>query len=93
MGSDSIDEPKRLIGINKFDYDYKYSQLFTSSDKITINSRTDNITLSSFNNTIIGAGNHIDIISNNYTTIEDTYQDPSHYGAPRSIKIGLEIRY
>ena len=30
---------------------------------------------------------------NNYTTIEDTYQDPSHYGAPRSIKIGLEIRY
>ena len=30
---------------------------------------------------------------NNYTTIEDTYQDPTHYGAPRSIKIGIEIRY
>ena len=30
---------------------------------------------------------------NNYTTIEDTYQDPSAYGAPRSLKIGLEWRY
>ena len=30
---------------------------------------------------------------NNYTTIQDTYQDPSQYGAPRSIKIGLEVKY
>ena len=30
---------------------------------------------------------------NNYTSIEDTYQDPSHYGAPRSIKVGIDFRY
>ena len=28
---------------------------------------------------------------NNYTSIEDTYQDPSHYGAPRSIKVGIDF--
>ena len=30
---------------------------------------------------------------NNYTSIEDTYQDPSQYGAPRSIKLGISIKY
>ncbi|MBI45499.1 MAG: hypothetical protein CMG66_04975 [Candidatus Marinimicrobia bacterium] len=30
---------------------------------------------------------------NNYTNIEDTFQDPSQFGAPRSIKVGIEMRY
>jgi len=36
-----------------------------------------------------------DIISfkNNYTTFEDTYQTPTDFGAPRSIKIGFEWSY
>ena len=30
---------------------------------------------------------------NNYTTINDLYQNPAQYGAPRSVKLGLEIRF
>ena len=39
--------------------------------------------------------NEADVASfrSNYTTIEDTYQDPSSYSAPRSLKIGLEWSY
>ena len=39
--------------------------------------------------------NEADIASfrSNYTTIEDTYQDPNSYSAPRSIKIGIEWSY
>ena len=39
--------------------------------------------------------NEADVASfrSNYTTIEDTYQDPNSYSAPRSIKIGLEWSY
>ena len=43
-------------------------------------------------NNILGSGEK-STFRNNYTTIEDTYQDPSQYGAPRSIKIGVEIKY
>ena len=37
--------------------------------------------------------NSVSSFRSNYTTIEDTYQDPSSYGAPRSIKIGIDFRY
>ena len=72
LGSDSIEEPKRLIGDELYNYEYKGSQLITSSDKITLNSTSDNVILSSFNNFIVGAGNSCNIITENETIIESS---------------------
>ena len=69
LGSDNRDEPKRVIGSN-FNYNYDAGQTLLTSDKITINSRIDDITISSKQNIILGSGNESKIISENSTTIE-----------------------
>ena len=43
-----------------------------NSDKITLNARNNNITLSSFINMDLGAGNNLTINTRNYTTIESS---------------------
>ena len=72
LASDSIDEPIRLIGGDNYNYDFDKSQTFLASDRITLNSRTDNTTISSKINTFIGSGNNIELISNQSTTIESS---------------------
>ena len=78
LGSDDREEAKRIIGgkgvdaSGKFDYNYNKNQTLLTSDKITINSRKDNCTISSKNNTILGSGNEIHLISENFTTIESS---------------------
>ena len=72
LASDSIEEPKRLVGGEQYNYEYSDSQLLTNSNKITINARKDNLILSSFSNTFIGAGQEIKLISNKPTTIESS---------------------
>jgi|TARA_X000001388_G_scaffold76500_1_gene74024 hypothetical protein len=87
LGSDSVDNNPRLVAggneseeTQKFNYEYGNqdgtpilaSQLFINSDKITFNSRKDNITLSSFKNIDVGAGNNLTINTKNYTSIESS---------------------
>ena len=77
LAGDTIEDsegepPKRLIGINNYDYDYVDDQIFLNSKKITFNSKTENTTISSFQNTILGAGNELKIITNHSTTIESS---------------------
>jgi hypothetical protein len=72
LAGDSIEEPRRLIGANDYNYEYSDDQFLLNSKKITFNAKTENITLSSFSNTILGAGNEIKLISNNSTTIESS---------------------
>jgi len=72
LSSDSIEKPTRLVGGEDYNYEYVDSQLLHNSNKITLNSRKDNITLSSFRNTLIGAGGEIKLISNKPTTIESS---------------------
>ena len=72
LASDSVDEPIRLIGGDNYNYDFDKPQTFLASDRITLNSRTDNTTISSKINTFIGSGNNIELISNQSTTIESS---------------------
>ena len=46
--------------------------ILLNSDKITINARNNNITLSSFLNLDLGAGNNLTINTKNYTSIESS---------------------
>ena len=82
LGSDNIQlESTRMISDmvkivndstdpNDIIYNYNKNQLFQSSDRIMINSRTDSIFLSSFQNIHIGSGNTITLSSKNETIIE-----------------------
>ncbi len=87
LASDSVEENKRLVAggndseeTESFDYDFGLddenviisNQIFMNSDKITINARQNNITLSSLVNTDIGAGNNLTINTKNYTSIESS---------------------
>jgi hypothetical protein len=87
LASDTIEENSRLISggndseeTEKFNYDFGLdgeevqigNQIFMNSDKITINARKNNITLSSLVNTDIGAGNNLTINTKNYTSIESS---------------------
>mgnify|MGYP003134023162 CR=1 FL=1 len=64
--------PKRLIGGDNYNYDYTDDQVLLNSKKITFNSKTENTTISSFGNTIIGSGNELKLITNKSTTIESS---------------------
>ena len=66
---------------------FEIYNLFDTLNEYTVNSQTGRAY-----SAIISESSEASF-RNNYTMIEDTYQDPSHYGAPRSIKIGMEIRY
>ena len=72
LGSDNREEPNRIIGGEKFDYQYEGPQLLQSSDRIIINSKQQGLYLSSFGDTVIGSGNKFEIISENETIIESS---------------------
>jgi len=88
LASDVVEGNSRLVGggnmdetQQKFNYDFGddedglpilRNQIFMASDKITINSRIDNITLSSYNNIDVGAGNNLTINTKNFTSIESS---------------------
>mgnify|MGYP003128027758 CR=1 FL=1 len=87
LASDSVKENKRLVGggndsaeTKKFNYNYgkdggdviDSNQIFINSDRIILNARNDNMTISSFVNTDIGAGNNLTINTKNYTSIESS---------------------
>ena len=87
LASDSVEENKRLVAggndseeTEKFDYEFGEenekpilsNQILINSDRIILNSRSNNITLSSFVNTDIGAGNNLTINTKNYTSIESS---------------------
>ena len=61
--------------------------LFDTLNEYGVNSQTGRAYSAILNDSDIAS------FRNNYTSIEDTYQDPSAYGTPRSIKIGLEWSY
>ena len=71
-------EPKRIVGGDLYNYEFGdikkggllSNQILMSSDRITINSKTNNSTISSGNNTIIGSGNQTHMVSENKTVIE-----------------------
>ena len=81
LASDTIEENERLMSTLVSDvndggdateiiYDYVNNQLFQNSERVTINSRTESIFLSSFKNIHIGAGNSLTISVSNETVIE-----------------------
>ena len=87
LASDSVEENKRLVGggndaeeTQSFNYNFGNdealpilsNQILLNSDKITINARKNNITLSSFLNLDFGAGNNLTINTKNYTSIESS---------------------
>ena len=85
LGSNREDNTRHIAGGNQgeqevFNYNFGSDngnpilagQLFMNSDKVTINSKTDNITLSAFNNLDMGAGNNLTINTKNYTSIESS---------------------
>ena len=55
-----------------FDYEYSEPQVFFNSNKLIFNARTDSMFLSSFKDVIVGAGNTVEIISENETIIESS---------------------
>ena len=61
-----------ILTICNYNYDYTDDQVLLNSKKITFNSKTENTTISSFQNTILGAGNELKIITNHSTTIESS---------------------
>ena len=75
------------IPIIKARVTFEIYNLFDTLNEYGINSQTGRAYSAILSDSDIAA------FKNNYTNIEDTYQDPSQYGAPRSIKIGMEIRY
>ena len=69
LGSDDREEPTRIIGGDYYDYAFKESQTLLTSNKITINSRKNNSTISSKVDTLIGSGNETILISENATVV------------------------
>ena len=88
LASDSIENNTRLVAggndsdeTSKFDYNFGSdeegkpllkNQVLLNSDKITLNARNNNITLSSLVNLDFGAGNNLTINTKNYTSIESS---------------------
>ena len=88
LASDSVEENPRLIAggndseeTEKFNYNYGEdeegipilnNQILINSDKVTINARKNNLTLSSLVNLDIGTGNNLTINTKNYTSIESS---------------------
>ena len=72
LPSDTVNDEKVIIGGELYDYNYINNQIIQVSDKITICSKTDDIFLSSYGNTVLGSGNTIQIHSNNETIIESS---------------------
>ena len=72
LSSDDREEPSRIIGGTKFDYQYSGPQLLQSADRITINSKKQGLYLSAFGDIILGSGNKLEFISEKETIIESS---------------------
>ena len=87
LASDSVEENIRLTAggndaeeTQSFNYNFGNdgekpilgNQILINSDKITLNARNNNITLSSLVNMDFGAGNNLTINTKNYTSIESS---------------------
>jgi|3_EtaG_2_1085321.scaffolds.fasta_scaffold01116_12 hypothetical protein len=87
LASDSVEENPRLVAggnnaeeTQAFNYNFGNdgelpilgNQILINSDKITLNARNNNITLSSFINMDFGAGNNLTINTKNYMSIESS---------------------
>ena len=87
LASDSIEGNPRLTSggndveeTQSFNYNFGNdgelpilsNQILINSDKITLNARNNNITLSSFVNMDLGVGNNLTINTKNYTSIESS---------------------
>ena len=87
LASDSVEETPRLTAggndseeTRGFNYNFGNdgeipilgNQILINSDKITLNARNNNITLSSLINMDFGAGNNLTINTKNYTSIESS---------------------
>ena len=87
LASDSVEENLRLTAggndaeeTQAFNYNFGNdgerpilgNQILINSDKITLNARNNNITLSSLVNMDFGAGNNLTINTKNYTSIESS---------------------
>ena len=81
VGKDKENGQKRLIGSKDvedseskglYNYEYKEPQVFLNSDRITFNSKKDSMFLSAYQDVVIGAGNTLNIISENETIIESS---------------------
>ena len=75
LSSDTLDEPNRLMSnvvklinnvedVNSIIYNYNKDQIFINSDRITLNSKRDDIYLSSIKDIHIGTGRHLTISTN-----------------------------
>ena len=67
INSNSNEKQKRLI---KFDTEYSNPQMILSSNRLILNSRSDNVIISSNKDIEIGSGNKVKIYSNKETIIE-----------------------
>ena len=110
LSSDVVEGNTRLVGGGNLDeleqsFNYNYgddddgtpilkNQIFMASDKITFNSRLDNITLSSFNNIDFGAGNNFTINTKNFTSIESSniYLGKQAQEEKEPIVLGSQLR-
>ena len=73
LASDNPDlESSRMLGGELYNYDYNNEQILMTSDKITINSRSDSMFLSSFKDIVLGSGNNLIIKTKNETVIESS---------------------
>ena len=87
IGSDSVEGNEKYVGQGNDGeddrYDYTFgrdkennpimaNQIFMNSDKITFNTRSNNITLSAYKNIDIGAGNNLTINTKNLVSIDST---------------------
>ena len=81
LSSDTLEEPNRLMGtlvssvnnnqdVQELTYNYSKNQTLVTSDRITINSKLDDIYLSSVKDIHIGTGRHLTISTNKDLIIE-----------------------
>ena len=90
LSSDLITEPNRLMGtlvssvnnnqdIQELIYGYNQNQALFQSDRITLNTKLDDIYMSSIKDIHIGTGRHLTISTNKYLIIES---DKTYLGNP-----------
>ena len=65
-------DPEDAESTGLYDYNYNEPQIFLNSDRITFNSKKESMFLSSYQNMVLGAGNTLNLISENETIIESS---------------------
>ena len=98
IGGGNLDEAEKTFNYNFGDDDdgtpILRNQIFMSSDKITFNSRLDNITISAFKNIDFGSGNNFTINTKNFTSIESSniYLGKQAQEKKEPIVLGSQLR-